>query len=89
MSGELNFGQEKHRAFIDKIVNDEGVRAEFERDPVKVLQEHGIGFDAADKPKPGRLLDTETLRARRDQLAKEMDEAGGHGSNMEEWHSGD
>ena len=35
MSGELTFGQQKHRDFFHKLINEEGVRTAYEKDPVK------------------------------------------------------
>ena len=82
MSGELSFGTRKHREFLDKLIDDEGVRSEYEKDPVKVLHGHGIGFDPANKPAPGQLPDLAEMRAGRDKMVKAMDDAAGLGGDV-------
>lgn len=76
--GTLDLGTGKHRAFIDELINDDGVRARFEKDPLSVLQERGIGYDPANPPGPGTLPSKEDFRAMRDEAVSTMNRSGGH-----------
>lgn len=78
--GTVNFGTQKHRAFLDKLIQDDAVRAEFEKDPVKVLSQHGIGYDPANPPRPGKLPSKDKLREVRDTAVEAMQKNGGHPS---------
>lgn len=82
MSDDLNMGSAKHREFVDKLINDDGVRSAFSADPVKVLQDHGIKYDPANPPKPGALADAKTLEGRRDDMVKTLDT-----DNGDDWYT--
>lgn len=79
MTDELSFGEQKHRDFIDTLINDESVRSDFEQNPLEVLHRFGIGYDPAHPPEAGQQLDPARLAAKRDDVLEVMDENAGVG----------
>lgn len=85
-AGHLDFGTAKHRAFLDKLIEDDGVRYRYEKDPIAELQKHGIGHDPENPPVPGELPSKDEMRAARDEVVSVMNRAGGHPAMIVQGH---
>ena len=61
----------EYRSFLERLVNDEEFRCEFEREPASVLRREGIPFDPRSLPSRAQLPPREVLEA---ELRKPLEE---------------
>ena len=70
---DLNMADPTHVAFVDALINDDAVRAQFAANPVSVLQQYGIKYDLANPPAPStRVPSAAELKGVRDAILVDM-----------------